>query len=400
MKSILLITNIYPNNDPSYGGTSVCHYFAQEWVSMGYNVQVIHFETRFPRLYYFAGKLLNSYIQAKTGAVAYTNVPKEPSMYNVGNVPVFLVPIKKYVPHTRFNKNRMLQAFAIVCDYLNANNYVPDAVVGHFALPQLEFLDLFKRRYPTTTTCMVLHSSGGNIPHIYKNDYQELMQSVDVWGFRSIAFKNAFESLFGKKEKAFLCYSGIPKSYLSSKTKDFEKGVSKYSFVGSLYKLKRVEDSIQALHNVYSNSGYTFDIVGSGAEYANLQSFVSNLNEADCVKFHGRLKRDDAQIIMENTDCFIMVSSHEAFGLVYVEAMAKGCIVVGTTGQGIDGIIVHGENGFLCESNNPNMLTELINHIKGLSSSELQKISLNAQKTASKLTNRQVAEDYINFVFS
>ena len=25
MKNILLLTNIYPNNDPEYGGTAVCH---------------------------------------------------------------------------------------------------------------------------------------------------------------------------------------------------------------------------------------------------------------------------------------------------------------------------------------------------------------------------------------
>ena len=48
---------------------------------------------------------------------------------------------------------------------------------------------------------------------------------------------------------------------------------------------------------------------------------------------------DSAQTIIHNADCFVMVSSREAFGLVYVEAMAKGCIVIATKGQGMDGII-------------------------------------------------------------
>lgn len=43
-----------------------------------------------------------------------------------------------------------------------------------------------------------------------------------------------------------------------------------------------------------------------------------------------------------------MVSAHEAFGLVYVEAMAKGCITVATAGQGIDGVIVDGKMVFVC----------------------------------------------------
>jgi len=34
-----------------------------------------------------------------------------------------------------------------------------------------------------------------------------------------------------------------------------------------------------------------------------------------------------------------MVSAPETFGLVYLEAMAKGCIVIGTKNWGIDGIV-------------------------------------------------------------
>lgn len=39
MRNILLVTNIYPNNDPQYGGTAVCHSFTTEWVKMGYTLK-------------------------------------------------------------------------------------------------------------------------------------------------------------------------------------------------------------------------------------------------------------------------------------------------------------------------------------------------------------------------
>lgn len=90
-----------------------------------------------------------------------------------------------------------------------------------------------------------------------------------------------------------------------------------------------------------------------------------------------------------------MVSAHEAFGLVYVEAMAKGCITIATKGQGIDGVIIDGVNGFLCEPNNPEALAKVINRIKSLSTEELNSISKKAVKTASELTDRKVAETYI-----
>ena len=40
-----------------------------------------------------------------------------------------------------------------------------------------------------------------------------------------------------------------------------------------------------------------------------------------------------------------MISSPETFGLAYLEAMARGNIVIGTKGWGIDGIVIDGENG-------------------------------------------------------
>ena len=43
---------------------------------------------------------------------------------------------------------------------------------------------------------------------------------------------------------------------------------------------------------------------------------------------------------------WIMISKNETFGLVYLEAMARGCITIGSRNQGIDGVINHGVNGF------------------------------------------------------
>lgn len=396
MKNILLITNIYPNNDPSYGGTPVCHFFTTEWVKMGYNVKVVHFEARFPFFYYWVGKIFNSYIQAKTGCVAYTNVSCKPKQYNVDDVPVLMVPLRKMVPHSRYSQRQMQNAVRYICNCLKEDNFVPDAIAGHFALPQLQFLHLLKQQYPQSKTCMVLHSNGSNLPAIYGDSYRTYMESVDVWGFRSVAFKKQFESIYGQQNEEFLCYSGIPSKYIEPAYRTFEAGVRRFSFIGSLYKLKCVEDTIRALQMAFPNKGYSFDIIGGGAEESNLKNLTVQLCVQECVHFQGQLPRDEAQEMIKQSDCFIMVSEHEAFGLVYVEAMAKGLIVVATKGQGIDGIIVDGVNGFLCEAHNPTMLSNIIKHICALSQGELKQISDRAIATAENLTNRRVAEAYLN----
>lgn len=398
MKNILLITNIYPNNDPEYGGTAVCHTFTTEWVKMGYNVQVVHFDSLFPRPYYWVGRLFNERIQAKTGTVAYTKTPRKPIRYMVDNVSVIFVPLHKYVPHKAPSQRQAEHAFRYVVSELEKEDFVPDVVTAHFVMPQLQFLPLFENYYPKARTCLVLHGNSSALADFYPNNYLDLMPSVDVWGFRSLAFQKSFEKQFGNDKPMFLCHSGIPEKYIVKVDKNFTNGVKRFVFVGSLFELKNVDITLRALHKAMEGKEYTFDIVGSGAENEKLHQLVEKLGMGHHVVFHGQMKRDDAQEIVRNADCFIMVSSREAFGLVYVEAMAKGCIVIGTEGQGIDGIVIHGENGFLCKARDVDGLAEVIQQIVNLSQSELQEISLKAVATAAELTDRKVAEHYINSI--
>lgn len=396
MKNILLLTNIYPNNDPSYDGTKVCHFFAKEWVRQGYNVQVVHFDSLFPAPYYWVGKLFKSAIQAKTGTVAYTKTPKKSVAYNVDDVPVLFVPIRKIMPHRLPAQWRMKKAFDLVVKYLQKRNFQPDVITAHFTQPQLQMLQYCKQKWPEIRTCLVLHNAGENLPSVYPN-YAELMPSVDVWGFRSKAFKEKFEKRYGIK-RDFICYSGIPEHYVEQGGKTFVSGVKKFAFVGSLYELKRVEDTLRALKLAFPRGGYTFTIAGSGAEMNNLKSLCEELDIQDNVIFLGQVTRDVAQNVMREADCFVMVSSHEAFGLVYVEAMAKGCITVATRGQGGDGIITDGVDGFLCKSKDPQALSKVLRKISELPSDELMRISENAVRRASELTNCNVAKHYIESI--
>ena len=54
-----------------------------------------------------------------------------------------------------------------------------------------------------------------------------------------------------------------------------------------------------------------------------------------------------------------MISSNEVFKLVYLEAMAQGCIVIASKGGGFDGINVDGQNGFLCEPGDSEQLESI-----------------------------------------
>ena len=65
------------------------------------------------------------------------------------------------------------------------------------------------------------------------------------------------------------------------------------------------------------------------------------------VRLTGRLPREQVLRLMAQSDVFAMPSRKEGFGIVYLEAMASGCVTIGSRGEGIDGVIRDGENGLL-----------------------------------------------------
>ena len=118
----------------------------------------------------------------------------------------------------------------------------------------------------------------------------------------------------------------------------------------------------------------------------------------DRVHLAGRVQRDLVTQYLDEADCFIMISRREAYGLVYLEAMARGCIAIASRNEGFDGIIRDGENGFLCEAGNAEELASIIRRINAMTAAERQAISENGMKTARRMTDYKMAEEYIGRV--
>ena len=110
------------------------------------------------------------------------------------------------------------------------------------------------------------------------------------------------------------------------------------------------------------------------------------------------MRREEIKDEYDAADCMIMVSRNEAYGLVYLEAMARGCIVIASKREGIDGVIEDGKNGFLCNAGDVNALVNTIHRINMLSPAERYIISNNAINTAKKLSDKNVAKMYLDDV--
>lgn len=117
--------------------------------------------------------------------------------------------------------------------------------------------------------------------------------------------------------------------------------------VCQLITLKNLDKVIHAISTIKEDIRYT--IIGDGPERNNLMDLAASLGLKEKVRFEGRYSHDRLQNELKKYDLFIMPSFPETLGRVYFEALASGIPVVASKGCGVDGMIKHGEQGYLVE---------------------------------------------------
>jgi len=122
------------------------------------------------------------------------------------------------------------------------------------------------------------------------------------------------------------------------------------SCVGNLIDTKGQKYLIEAFKkciDYFETKTLELYIVGEGINFENYKEMVRNYNIEDKVHFTGRVDYHVVANILKKSYIFVLPSYYEALGCVYLEAMACKVPVVGCEGQGIDGIIIDGKNGYL-----------------------------------------------------
>ena len=119
---------------------------------------------------------------------------------------------------------------------------------------------------------------------------------------------------------------------------------------------------------------------------------------SDHVAFLGQINRNDIIDWYDKSDCFVMISDHEVFGLVYLEAMSRGCITIAGDNGGMVGIIEDGVNAFLCKPGDSEALADIIRRINNMTVKERQEMSRKARQTALEFTDNKVAQYYLENV--
>jgi len=234
--------------------------------------------------------------------------------------------------------------------------------LGFFPLPgelrKLTYLikaaDLLVSHMPNGGALASILSSKTGIPFVHCVHGTDLL---DIQFLRAV--RSSSKGLFARshaiakqlKNKQIecegICFSGISKDWVLNDLGQKKFDPCHLITVCDLIPLKNIDVVLFALAQLTSEFDWTYTVIGDGPQRAALESMISDLGLEDRVSLLGRRSRDEVIKLMDDASIFVMPSAPESMGMAYLEAMARGCIVVGAVGWGIDGVVHDGINGFL-----------------------------------------------------
>lgn len=394
MKNVLLITSLYPSDDVNIlNNTSVCHYFTKEWVKMGYNVRVIYSYRIYPWFLYPLIKLMGRYIARKQPTAVFDKCLNSVYNYEMDGVKITRIPLYKPRPHKEFREKDIKNHCGQIISIMKDESFAPDVILGHFVSPSLRIVTCLKEYYPEAKTAVSMHGKGFDIG--YSQEEKDLLSKLDYIGYRSHSIRKAYENRYGQR-KCLMCPSGVPEEYIVNTPRGFSEGIKRFIYVGSFMDRKHPSTVVEALSNAMGKKDYSLVFVGDGAGKKTIIKTATKCGNLDKIRFTGRLSREQVTMELDDSDVFIMVSENETFGLVYLEAMSRGCITIASIDEGMDGYIEDGQNGFLCKSGNSSELANVIKRLMNLPRAKLQLMSLAGLETARSMSDKKVAQEYIS----
>lgn len=399
--NILCLTNEYPNkNYPKKDSPWIVPYFAREWVKQGNRVIVVVNSTKFPLICYWGVNFIKPFLMNKyniTESNLSSRIWARPFDIMDEGVRVYNRPMLKYIPSANFTEARCKHQVEEITKLLIENDFVPDVITGHWLNPQLRLISMLTEHYHCKSA-FVFHSEVDS-KYIDKYNVGQYIRNIHRIGCRSKTNSEILKKNLNLPYDPFVCPSGIPDQYIEKRQnsdriiRDRELQVI---CAGRLVNYKRIDAVIEACSEFEREEICQLTIVGEGQLKEELEEFAKKSNFSDRIAFTGMIERDALIKMMYQSDIFALISEREVFGLVYLEAMLQGCIVIASKGGGVDGIIIDEVNGFLCEQGDSKELSKILSKILRMTDGERKQISEKATETAAQYSDSQVAKTYLS----
>ena len=222
----------------------------------------------------------------------------------------------------------------------------------------------------------MLKSMGCKIIAHYHNKGVSAYQSKWIYNFLYKRFfsnlkvillaENLYKDIakYVKREDVYICPNGIPSSCKEEMEARRNNVIPHLLFLSNLLISKGVIVLLDAL-KILKEKEYTFvcQFIGGETAEINAVQFFEEVNKrelSDLVTYVGRKVREEKEAFFRQADIFVFPTYYETFGLVNLEAMEYKLPVISTNEGGIPDIVKDGENGLICETQNPVSLADCI----------------------------------------
>lgn len=206
------------------------------------------------------------------------------------------------------------------------------------------------------------------ISHMYKKSFLELL-------------KNKAKGL---SEKSVVFPNGVNSFYLENRVKKIKiiHSPIRVIYTGAINRGKNILETLKGLE-ILINKGYLieFKIIGKGLKFRKedkkyLKSIIEFATNKNWVYILDSLPKEDLRVEFEKNDIFVMPSTPETFGIVYLEALSQGLPIIYAKGQGFDGYYEHEHIGY---GVSPKNSFDIANKIESIIN-DYDRISLNINK--------------------
>lgn len=190
--------------------------------------------------------------------------------------------------------------------------------------------------------------------------FQKILDHADRILFISEVYKQYFLNNYmpGQKKRSVIAKSemlqnGIDSIYLSNREYSHRICPERLVFIGNFVENKNIHGVIEAV-KLLREKGYNLTFTAIGQKADDLTPYNKLMNEYqrryEWVELRSRMSKQELVEHLKDYDIFTMVSHHETFGLVYIEALSQGLPILYTEGQGIDRYFEEGTVGFHAKS--------------------------------------------------
>lgn len=257
----------------------------------------------------------------------------------------------RYMPFNILKSNYIKMADKLYSEYIKEFG-IPDIIHAHNFLYAGIIAEFLNDKYGVNY--IVTEHSSSFVRNKLSNEKIKSIEEVARNASKVTAVSSSFNGILKEYTKTNIdVLSNIVDDFFFQKNLH-NKTSDDFIFlhIASLDKNKNQELLIRSFEKIAKlNNNIYLNIAGDGYMRSFLESLVKKLDIERQVNFLGRMSQEKVRDEMMQSDCFVLPSNFETFGVVLIEALACGLPLIATKCGG-PGDILNEQNGILIDVEN------------------------------------------------